>query len=269
MGFWSTVGGALGGIGGFMVGGPTGAVAGYQAGSSLGGGVDGKKDKTSSPSTSSGSSGFWDGMGSSLLSGGASLLGGYFQNQNSAAAADKQMSFQDRMSSTAYQRATADMIKAGLNPALAYSNGGASTPGGSSYNATDILSPAVNNAMAAKRLNADLDLNKLQQYATKAQGVLNDSLAAKAMTDAQTSASQNELNKVMSGKVAADTVASLSSARQTAITSDLLEQNMPRAKNLADLSKSAPGHFIDNLGYYLRSLNPLGSGMNSAKALVQ
>lgn len=51
-------------------------------------------------------------------------------NYNSAEALANR-NWQEKMSNTSYQRAVEDMRKAGLNPILAFQNGGASTPGGS------------------------------------------------------------------------------------------------------------------------------------------
>ena len=86
-----------------------------------------------------------------LMSGASGLMSGYGArqaNKETRASTAKQMAFQERMSNTAHQRQMADLSKAGINPMLSAKLGGASTPSGSQYQATNIGAEAVKGGLA-------------------------------------------------------------------------------------------------------------------------
>ncbi len=99
---------------------------------------------------------FLEAIAPAVIAGAFSAFGASSQNEEAKHRAIEQMKFQKYMSNTAYQRSMKDMKKAGLNPILAYKQGGASSPGGAMAPTVNELEPAVSSAMQARRLTADL-----------------------------------------------------------------------------------------------------------------
>ncbi|AXH77458.1 MAG: DNA pilot protein [Microviridae sp.] len=124
----------IGGTAGFAIGGPVGAAIGLSGGGALG-----------------------------------QMLGQKDANEANIASAREQMSFQERMSSTAHQREVEDLKKAGINPLMS-ANSGASTPVGAKADIENVvpdLSRSISSALevlstkkAIQEADSRIDLNK-------------------------------------------------------------------------------------------------------------
>lgn len=134
------------------------------------------------------------------------------QNAANKAGAQAQMDFQERMSNTAYQRSMADIKKAGLNPMLAFSQGGASTPSGAlptinSTTKTKLGEFGMSSALGIKNsATAQQQANTAQSSAVS--GIdLNKSTAAKNVADTERiRADTKRIKKDTQGKGAVDTL---------------------------------------------------------------
>lgn len=172
----------------------------------------------------------------------SNIVGGFVQNQQQAKLARRQEKFQERMRDTAYQAAVKDMRAAGLNPMLAYSQGGASTPSGAQPNVENILSPGVSSALQIKRLAAELkNINADTAVKRRQEGLVNNQMLAADATNINTRQLTEE-----------------SKARQRQIdkNTELLRYQIPGAQNEAEVDK-ALGPMGTRLQRLMRVITPM------------
>lgn len=190
------------------------------------------------------------------VAGGAALIGGLLANRGNKKEAAKNRAFQERMRNTQWQAAVADMEAAGLNPALAYSQGPNSAPAGSQARVEDAIGPAVSSAMQAKRLKADLAAVQANTEKVKAEATWQRATnVAYGIERAPDGSMKFKLDPgddgwpLLSRRFRAEILRMEQDARRSALTGDVM-------KPLADLSGNM-GQWLPLLGL-LSQLSPGG-----------
>lgn len=195
-------------------------------------------------------------------SGGLNYLGQSQANATNMQIAQNQMDFQKNMSNTSYQRAVKDMQAAGLNPMLAYSQGGASTPSGASTTVGNKYSGAISAAQAQQAQNETL--KQIQS-----QTAVNNATAAKVATDAALNTQtlknrvQEELNlkeefgriRAATGRESASAASLRAQEANLKVLNAAIQQNIELGKPLAQFNMNNPriAQAIQGLGQFFNS----------------
>lgn len=144
----------------------------------------------------------WGAIGqgvASMVGPALSYFGQKSANDSNESIARSQMDFQERMSNTAYQRSMDDMRAAGLNPVLAYKQGGASSPAGASIAVQNAMKGFENLGASAAQLretNERVKAIRDQAYQSRAQGNLATKNEQSVSLDNERKQVENKLLKV-------------------------------------------------------------------------
>lgn len=179
---------------------------------------------------------------------GGALIGAHGQSQTNAAnaqEAQRTRDFQERMRSTQYQTAVDDMRKAGLNPALAYQQGGAGNVSGASAqfqnpaaHSAESAASAVQAFQAMRRTAAEIEQITAQTDKTRqeAQLVGTQRLLANLASELGHRTFADAIERIK-----AESRNTVSTAREAAASATIRQLGIPEAEAIAGFYRSALG----------------------------
>lgn len=189
----------------------------------------------------------------SIISTVGSLIGGERRNDAQSAAANLQMDFQREMSNTAWQRAVKDMRAAGINPILAYQQGGASTPGGAMPNLYDTVTPAIQTGLQAYTSASQVD--KQTAEIDRISQEIENMKAGEKLTKEQT-------------KQVAQLIAKLEEETQKVVAEKNLTRSKDYAQQLDNIRNSIATKFFQDNPHEL-IMREIGIGDSALKTILR